>query len=395
MRLLAIGILSLASVSSGTNEPSWGWRGDGTGRFPQADPPTEWSATKNVTWSLDLGPLGYSSPVVANNRVFLTSEPNRLHCVDLTEGKLLWRAAISASDLAGGSTAQASKSELHSGNVAATPLCTETQVFVVLGNGIVACLDHHGKRVWTRSFGQDYVLSHGRSASPILCDGKVIVQLHYTVALDPADGKVLWEAPQATATYGTPARSKIGDTPVIVTPGGRILRAGDGKVIATNLPAGVNSSPLVLDGVCYLIEREIAGHRLPEQAKEAGRAAEVFADVLDGECFASPLLHDGLLYTISSQGCYRVIDARSGKVTEKELDFAVGERGGDIYASPCLAGGFVFVTSTSGRTLVLEPGTECKVVAANTLDAGRGATPFFVGKAVLLCTKTKLVCISK
>jgi len=201
--------------------------------------------------------------------------------------------------------------------------------------------------------------------------------------------------PEALATYGTPVCSKIGDTPVIVTPGGQILRAGDGKIIATNLPAGVNSSPLVFEGVRYLIEREIAGHRLPEQAKDDGRAAELFSDVLEGECFASPLLHDGLLYTVSSLGNYRVIDSKSGKVTETDLDITAEGKEGSIYASPCLAGGLIFVTSTSGKTLVLKPGKECKVVAANSLGAGRGATPFFVGKAVLLCTNDKLVCVSK
>ena len=182
---------------------------------------------------------------------------------------------------------------------------------------------------------------------------------------------------------------------MIVTPGGQILRAGDGTIIATNLPAGVNSSPLVFDGVRYLIEREIAGHRLPEQAKDDGRAAELFSDVLEGECFASPLLHDGLLYTVSSLGNYRVIDSKSGKVTETDLDITAEGKEGSIYASPCLAGGLIFVTSTSGKTLVLKPGKECKVVAANSLGAGRGATPFFVGKAVLLCTNDKLVCVSK
>src|SRR5688572_29832562 len=155
-----IAILSLGSSSSSTSAASWGWRGDGTGHFRQADPPTEWSATKNVQWSIELGALGYSSPVVANHRVFLISEPNLLHCVNLADGRLLWRAELSPKDISGDSTAKASKGGLHSGNAAATPLCTETRVFVVLGNGIVACLDHHGKRVWTRHFSQEYALAH-------------------------------------------------------------------------------------------------------------------------------------------------------------------------------------------------------------------------------------------
>jgi len=53
------------------SEHLFGWRGDGSGRFPGATPVTEWSATKNVRWSADVG-RSYSSPIVTDKFVFVT-----------------------------------------------------------------------------------------------------------------------------------------------------------------------------------------------------------------------------------------------------------------------------------------------------------------------------------
>src|ERR1700754_3057335 len=58
-------------------EHPMGWRGDGSGRFPGADPVTAWSATKNVRWSTNVGP-GYAAPILAGDLVILASEPNVL-----------------------------------------------------------------------------------------------------------------------------------------------------------------------------------------------------------------------------------------------------------------------------------------------------------------------------
>jgi len=50
------------------------WRGPhGTGVAPNADPPLEWSETKNVRWKVELPGRGHSTPIVWGERVFLTT----------------------------------------------------------------------------------------------------------------------------------------------------------------------------------------------------------------------------------------------------------------------------------------------------------------------------------
>lgn len=76
-----------------------GWRTDGTGSYPKAQPPLEWSATKNVVWSTPMPGYGVSHPVLLGQRVFICSEPATLLCLDRDNGKVLWQKTCSYSEL--------------------------------------------------------------------------------------------------------------------------------------------------------------------------------------------------------------------------------------------------------------------------------------------------------
>jgi outer membrane protein assembly factor BamB len=76
-----------------------GWRTDGTGSYPNALPPLEWSATKNVVWCTPMPGYGVSHPVPLGQRVFICSEPATLLCLDRQDGKILWQKSCSYSEL--------------------------------------------------------------------------------------------------------------------------------------------------------------------------------------------------------------------------------------------------------------------------------------------------------
>jgi hypothetical protein len=73
-----------------------GFRGDGTGRFPGAMPPLEFSQKdgKNVLWSVKMPNWGQSSPIVVGRRVITMAEPDTTLCVDADTGKVLWQDAL-------------------------------------------------------------------------------------------------------------------------------------------------------------------------------------------------------------------------------------------------------------------------------------------------------------
>ena len=76
-----------------------GWRTDGTGCYPKAQPPLEWSTTKNVVWKTPMPGYGVSHPVLLGQRVFICSEPATLLCLDKNDGKIIWQKTSSYSEL--------------------------------------------------------------------------------------------------------------------------------------------------------------------------------------------------------------------------------------------------------------------------------------------------------
>lgn len=76
-----------------------GWRTDGSGRYPKADPPLEWSPSKNVVWKTALPGYGVSHPVLLGERLFTCSEPATLLCLNRTDGRIVWQKSCSYSEL--------------------------------------------------------------------------------------------------------------------------------------------------------------------------------------------------------------------------------------------------------------------------------------------------------
>jgi outer membrane protein assembly factor BamB len=91
-------LLFLGKLSASAGEVV-GWRTDGSGSYPKAEPPLEWSPKKNVVWSTPMPGYGVSHPVLLGKRIFICSEPATLLCLNREDGKILWEKTSSYSDL--------------------------------------------------------------------------------------------------------------------------------------------------------------------------------------------------------------------------------------------------------------------------------------------------------
>ena len=84
-----------ANLALAENWPCWrGPRGDGTSL--EKEPPTRWSLTENVVWRTAVPGEGHSSPIIWDNRVFLTSalketQERVLLSFDRKTGAVLWQ----------------------------------------------------------------------------------------------------------------------------------------------------------------------------------------------------------------------------------------------------------------------------------------------------------------
>jgi len=98
MRALALLAVTLLSAPPPPAEHPVGWRGDGSGRFPEATPPTEWATAKNVRWNVVVG-KGYASPIVVGDLVVVASEPGVLVALHRGDGKEKWKITVGPADL--------------------------------------------------------------------------------------------------------------------------------------------------------------------------------------------------------------------------------------------------------------------------------------------------------
>lgn len=383
-----------------SSERPFGWRGDGSGRFPGATPATHWSATKNVRWSTLVGG-SYSSPIVTDQFVFVTSEPNLVVCLNRADGTVRWKFAVTPALLADPQSRKNAgdyeSPKDGSGLAAATPITDGKTVYAVFANGLICALTLDGQRKWTTHLAAEPNTGYGRSSSPLLVAGKLVIHMTHLYAFDPATGAQLWVNTEARSSYGTPVTLKVANIDIIVTPLGDVVRASDGQSLNSGIAHTSHSSPIHSgDGVVYFGDLAVSALRLNAAFKEE----EVWNGMVAGDVFGSPLLHDHTLFVATGDGELFAFDTH-GKGTPEPLIngralFAKGTAGNPVtYASLTLAGNYLFLTSNHGETVVLEATRTARLVSRNRLPAGSGASPVFSGKDLFLRSGNKLFCIGE
>lgn len=380
-------LLLLLALAAGDPPPPpvpFGWRGDGSGRYPAATPPLEWSATKNVKWSAAVG-SGYSSPILAGNRVLVASEPSLLLCLDRATGKTLWKLETKPSDLPDPAAAERYKAK-DTGLAAATPVTDGKSVYAVFANGIVRAVGLDGSPKWIAHVDALQNTSYGRSASPILAGGKLVVHLTHLYAFDPATGKRLWANEEARCTYGTPAVVKD----AVITSAGDVVRLEDGKGLNSGVGPAFHTTPVVLDGMVQFGDREARAVRLDAAFKDA----ELWSFMMPDDVFGSPLLHEGLCFTATGRGELFAFDVKGAVVIDRRGLFGENLPADTVYSSVTLAGKHLFVASNLGEVAILEATRDAKLVARNKLKHGSGSTPVFSGSEIYLRDGETLYCIS-
>jgi outer membrane protein assembly factor BamB len=421
-----------------------GWRSDGKGAFKALGAPTRWSRDEGVAWQTQLPATSISSPIVAGERAFVMAEPNRLLCFRLSDGELLWDRAHEYEDIFGPEKAteikekhaqaqklrediaelekqlapkqeaDADSAEVKSlrdrigelqkryeeltdipppqvdstGNTASTPVCDLENVYAVLGNGIVSSHRQGGERNWIRFIGKPMA---GHSASPLVVGNLLIVHLKQLVALDLASGEVAWQT-DTPPRNGTPVTLTVGEQAVIVTPAGAVVSAEDGRVLAKDLFDLAYCSPIAHEGVVFAAER---GRLVAIKLSPSDEAGAIETEKLwetraaEDDRLASPVVHEGLLFSATGSGILDVVDIASGKIIARKR-LKLGE--GRVDSSLSLANGLLYIQSTGGTTVVLEPTSDCAEVARNEAE-GSSSSPFFVDERILFRTPTHMICV--
>ena len=410
----------------------WGqWRGPlATGAAPKADPPVEWSETKNIRWKTKLPGLGHSSPVIWGSLVFVTTAemtgakkpftgvtPDGAHnnmnplfdhqfavmAIERQTGAVVWRRTVA--------TRQPHESTHESATWASnSPVTDGEHVLSFFGSNGLYCLDTGGRLLWSRDLGDMQVKhGHGEGASPLLHDETVVVNWDHEgasviVALAKRTGEELWRQPRDEVTsWATPIVVTHDGQAQVVVSGTRRVRGYDlktGAVIweAGGLPGNIVASPVGADGMVFAAgsyeKQTLLAIRLTGAKGElTGTQQIVWQKNRSTPYVPSPLLYDGWLYYLRHyQGVLSRVNAKTGD--EPSGPFRLGSVF-NIYSSPVAAAGRIYVTDRNGKTLVMSNAAEPKALMLNKLDDRFSASAALVGDAIFLRGEKFLYCIGE
>jgi outer membrane protein assembly factor BamB len=405
------------------------WRGPhATGVSPTANPPLEWSETKNIKWKVEIPGRGSSSPIVWGDRVFVLTavpvgvqgaaqhaprgglQPRGVHrfvvlAIDRKTGRTLWERV--ATELEPHEAGHFENSTWASGS----PITDGQMLFAYFESFGLYAYDMNGMLLWKKDLGDKRMRNQfGEGSTPALHGNTlVIVWDHlngqsFIVALDKRDGKELWRVPREEIdTWATPLIIEVNGRAQVIVPAMRRNRAydlEDGHVVweSDGLTMNPIPSPVYGDGLVFLMSgfqgNDLKAIRVADaRGNIDGTSAVVWSLDRDTPYVPSPVLTDGVLYFLkTNSGILSAFDAKTGKphFQNQRLDGVP-----NVFASPVAARGRVYIPGREGTTLVIRSGPTFEVLAKNTLDDGFDASPALVDNEIFLRGHKYLYCIGE
>ncbi len=393
-------VIAICALSTGDWPQFRGPNSDGHAMGPAT--PVEWSDTRNVAWKTPVPGSGWSSPVVAEGKVFLTTAVARGEglslralALDAATGKTIWDREVRAVE-------QAPPIHAKNSHASPTPIVRDGSVFVHFGAlGMARLATSDGTVQWS-CFELDYSPVHGSGGSPVLYGDKLVVvcdgrQDPFVAAVDAKTGKIAWKTPR-----GVKARishSFVTATVAIVDGKAQVLAPGPDHFAAYDLESGAELWRVLAPG-WSVVPQPALGHGLVIYNHDFDRP-ELMAvklggkgDVTDSHVVwrikrgapstPSPLLVGNELFFVSDNGIASCVNAKTGE------NYWTERLGGNYSASPIFANGRVLFLNESGLATWVKADKEFAVLGTNEVPGRTFATPAFLDGAMYLRTDENL-----
>lgn len=391
--VLSVSAITLHSCDG--HEPSvsaerWpGFLGVGSTAIDPATLPLEWTPTSNVSWQTKLVGTGQSSPLIWDDKVFVTSidgtmkEDCHVTAVSLSDGKKLWDYKTKSP--------QPVRSNYFQSRSAPTPAVDAERVYAFFETGTLVALTHDGTEVWQRrltdEFGE-FEVSIGLASSVAQTEDSVFVLVDhegpsYLLAVDKKTGETKWQTERfPRSSYASPIVLTISGQPqIVVSSSGSVdgYDPVDGRLLWTMEGIGGNRSttPMLYGENRFLISASPGMH--DERIKEARESNFAMQIEKTGDTFTpkvlwkvkkampsfgSPIVHQGLAYWVNNVGVLYCFDVETGEPVYTK-------RSGQLcWATPLALGDHIYLFGKDGLTTVIAAGREFKVIAKNELIDG-------------------------
>lgn len=437
MQALVVSLLLILPLSSQESWPSF--RGaDSRGVSENTNLPETWSATENVAWKTDIPGRGWSSPVVWDKKVFLTTVINegdteapkkglyfggnrpgipdtthlwKVFCLDLDSGKILWEKEVHRGK---------PKSSIHLKNSYAseTPVTDGQLVYCCFGSLGIYALDFDGKVVWNHEL-PAYKTRYGwgTSASPVLHQDRLYYvhdndESSYLLALDKATGKEVFKTPRdEKSNWSNPYIWQHKERTEIIVPGSGRTRSYDlnGKELWSfkGMSSITIATPYSHNDLLFLSSGYVGDRTRPVYAIRPGASGDISVSAKEtsnkfiawSNWKAAPynpstLVYRDQLYVLLDRGYLSSFNPKTGEEIygKQRLPSSTG-----FTASPFAYQGKIFCFNEDGGTNVCKAGKTFELLHTNQLaddDMGM-ATPAIAGNSLLIRTSARIYCIRK
>ncbi|MCF8357430.1 MAG: PQQ-binding-like beta-propeller repeat protein [Prolixibacteraceae bacterium] len=379
------------------NQQANSFRGPlGHGVFNAENVPVAWDVAsgENVKWKVTVPVKGFSSPVIWNNKLFVTGASNAerwIYCYNKSNGKLLWQHKA---DNITGSPATAPKTTDDTGLAAPSVVTDGNVVVAIFGTGDILSLNMEGKRIWAKNLGVPDN-HYGHSSSLIAWKEKVFVQYDTNkggrmLALHMQTGEILWDVKRNNhISWASPILAEIDGKMQIITSSEPTVAGHDtetGKELwkVDCMMGEVGPSPGFGNGLVFAANEYATLAAInPEKGEMVWEDNYYLPEV------ASPVAADGLLFIATTYGVMACYDVHSGNMYW-EAEFDEG-----FYSSPVVADGKLFAIDMSGVVHILKIDRELQKIADIPMGEKVMTTPAFTNGCIFIRGNKNLYCIGK
>jgi outer membrane protein assembly factor BamB len=390
------------------------WRGpEGTGVSVEKGLPVRWSQSENVRWRVPLPERGNSTPIVWDNRVFITQAVEKgsrrtVMGFDRADGKLLWQSGVTYRE----------KEVTHATNpyCSASPVTDGERVIASFASAGLYCYDLDGKELWHRDLGKQAHI-WGNAASPIIYNDLCILNFGpgertFLIAVDKTTGKTVWQADEPGGNFGENSSKWTGSwsTPIVIRLNGRdeMIMNFPNRVAAFDPRTGkelwtckglnplVYTSPLWGDSVVVAMGG-FNGSSLAVRPGGRGDITEtnrLWQVPRTKQRIGSGVISNGHIYILDEPGVAECIELPTGKmVWEQRLEGPSKEL--TSWSSMVLSEGKLYVINQGGDTFVLRASPKFELLSVNPLGETTNASLAVSNGEIFIRSHQSLWCISE
>ncbi len=394
---------------------------------------------ENILWQIQIPGLGHSSPVIWEDKIFITTAISgsgedylkvglygdgdavedesehefKIFCLNKNTGEIIWEKLAYKG-------VPAVKRHTKASHADGTPATNGSYVVAFFGSQGLYCYDFDGNLIWKKKFGKMNAgpynapdLEWGFSSSPIIHKEKVIVQCDFLgdgfiASYDLKTGELLWKTQRnEVSTWSTPTVFEKDSFTQIVVNGWKHMGGYDfetGKEIWKMSGGGDVPTPTPVISNDLIFINNAHGRYSPIYAVKTGARGDItlgedeltnehiqWSIKRGGAYMQSPLIYGGYLYNLKGNGSLSVYEAETGELMYKQ---SLGSVGG-FTASGIASDEKVYFCAEKGEVFVIQAGPEYKLLERNSMKDIVMATPAISENIIYFKTQKSVIAVGK